>query len=154
MKEKRTAFTISIPVGLEAPLKKEKLKESEKISSPKILVIDDEERIREILGEILQNEGYEVTLAETAKKGLEGFKQANFDLVLTDLGMPEIPGWQLAKMIKEIDPSMPVGLITGWEVTTSKEKMWKKGVDFILSKPFDYNKVIREVNALLKSKKR
>ncbi len=139
-KGKGTTFTISIPVGLQAPLKKEKLKEPEKISSRKILVIDDEEGIREVLGEIFQNEGHRVTLAETSRKGLDKFKKNDFDLVLTDLGMPEMSGWELAKKIKEIDPGIPVGLITGWAVATPKEKMKEEGVDFILSKPFNYTK--------------
>jgi len=63
-------------------------------------------------------------------------------------------GWELARKIKEIDSSVPVGLITGWGVVTSKEKMKERGVDFIVSKPFDYNKVLREVNAVLQSQKR
>ena len=154
IKGKGTTFTISIPVPLQVPLKKEKLKPPEKISSQKILVIDDEEGVREVLGEIFQDEGHRVTLAETARKGLAKFKQDNFDLVLTDLGMPEMSGWQLAKKIREIDPGIPVGLITGWAVATTKEKMKEEEVDFILSKPFDYTKVVREVNAVLKSKRR
>jgi FixJ family two-component response regulator len=68
--------------------------------------------------------------------------------------MPEMSGWQLAKRIKEIDPSVPVGLITGWAVLTSKEKMKERGVDFVVSKPFDYTKVAREVKAALQSQKR
>ena len=152
--KKGTTFTISIPIPLQAPQDEEKLAVPKKISSQKILVIDDEEDVREVLGEIFKDEGHRVVLAETSRKGLEKFKQANFDLVLTDLGMPEMSGWELAKEIKKIDPSVPVGLITGWAVTTTKEKMKEKGVDFILSKPFDYTKVVREVNAALKSKKR
>jgi len=154
IKGKGTTFTISIPISSEAPLKKEKLKEPEEVSSRKILVIDDEKGIREVLGRIFQQEGHRVTLAETSKKGLDEFKQDNFDLVLTDLGMPEMSGWQLAKKIKEIDPGTPVGLITGWTVAFTKEKMKEEEVDFILSKPFDYAKVLREINAALKSKKR
>ncbi|NQS90677.1 response regulator [Patescibacteria group bacterium] len=146
-----TTFTISIPIGLQTPLKKEKLKEPEKISFRKILVIDNEEGIRDVLGRIFQDRGHRVTLAETSRKGLAKFKQANFDLVLTNLGMPEMSGWELAKKIKEIDPDVPVGLITGWGVTLTKEKMKEEGVDFILSKPFDYTKVVREVNSILKS---
>jgi signal transduction histidine kinase len=153
-KEKGTTFTISIPIGLEAALRKEKLGGAEKISSRRVLIIDDEEGIREVLGTILHGEGHRVTLAETARKGLEKFKQDNFDLVLTDLGMSEMSGWQLAKKIRKIDPGISVGLITGWAVATTKEKMKEEGVDFILSKPFDYTKVVREVDAVLKSKKR
>jgi len=149
-----TTFTISIPIGLQTPLKKEKLKEPEKISFRKILVIDDEEGIREVLGEIFQNEGHRVTLAETSRKGLDKFKKNDFDLVLTDLGMPEMSGWQLAKKIKEIDPDVSVGLITGWAAATTEEKMKEEGVDFILSKPFDYTKIVREVSAVLNLKKR
>jgi len=151
---KGTTFIISIPIRLEAVLKKEKLEAPEKISSQKILVIDNEEGIRDVLGEIFQDEGHRITLAETSRKGLDKFKQDNFDLVLTDLGMSEMSGWELAKKIKEIDPSIPVGVITGWGPTITKEKMKEERVDFILSKPFDCTKVLREVNALLKSKRR
>ncbi len=118
-----------------------------------------------MLGTILQDGGHQVALAETSREGLERFKQDNsdsaltglqdnFDLILTDLGMPEMSGWELAKKIKEIDPDVPVGLITGWGVTLTKEKMKETGVDFILSKPFDYTKVVRDVNSVLRSKRR
>jgi len=147
-----TTFTISIPVSLEVPLKKKKLKEPQEISSREILVIDDEEGVRDVLGRILKDEGHRVTLAETAEKGLAKFKQTHFDLVLTDLGMPGMSGWELAKKIKEINPGVPVGMITGWAPAFSKEKMKKEGVDFILSKPFHLTRVVRELNAVLKSK--
>jgi len=153
-KGKGTTFTISIPIRPQSPSGGEQLKTPEQVSSPKILVIDDEEGVRDVLGRVLQNEGYRVTLAKTARKGLEEFNQAHFDLVLTDLTMPEMSGWQLAQRIKEIHPSVSVGLITGGAVVTSKEKMKEGGVDFVVSKPFDYTKVAREVNAALKSQKR
>jgi len=154
IKGKGTTFTISIPINLEVFLKEEKLEDVEKISSRRILIIDDEEGVRDVLGRIFQDEGHQVILAETGRKGLVKFKQSNFDLVLTDLGMPEMSGWELAKKIKKINPGVPVGLITGWPVTTTEEKIKDEGIDFILSKPFDYAEVLREVNALLKSKKR
>jgi len=151
---KGTTFTISIPIRRQSPSGEEQLKTPEQVSSPKILVIDDEEGVRDVLGRVLQDEGHRVTLAENARKGLEEFNQAHFDLVLTDLAMPEMSGLELARRIKEVDPKMPVGLITRWGVVTSKEKMKERGVDFIVSKPFDYNKVLREVNAVLQSQKR
>jgi len=152
IKRKGTTFTITIPVPSEIPSEKERLKDSEKVSSQKILVIDDEEGVRDVLARILGDEGHRVSLAETGKKGLDKFKQGDFDLVLTDLGMPDMSGWELAKRIKKINPSLPVGLITGWAVPLTKEKMKEKGVDFVLSKPFDCIKVVTEVNALLKFK--
>jgi len=151
---KGTTFTISIPIPLEVPLDTGKPRKLEKISPRKILVIDDEEGVREVLKGIFQNEGHQVTLAQAGKEGLEEFEKGDFDLVLTDLGMPKMSGWELAKRIKEIDPSVPVGLITGWAVAPTRNKTKEKGVDFILSKPFDYTKIVREVNAVLKSKSR
>ncbi len=151
---KETTFTISIPIPLDIPQHKEKLKDLEKVPSRKILVIDDEKGVRDVLGEILKSEGHRVTLAETGRKGLKEFRKSHFDLVFTDLGMSEMSGWELAQRIKEINPDMPVGMITGWGVAFTKEKLKEQGVDCILSKPFDYAKTVREVNALLKSKER
>ncbi len=147
---KGTTFTISIPIPLQTPQDEEKLEAPEKISSRKILLIDDEEGIRDVLGTIFKDEGHRVTLAGTGTKGLDQFKQSDFDLVLADLGMPEMSGWELAKKIKEIDPGIPVGLITGWGVAITKEKMKEEGVDFILLKPFDCTKVLKEVQTVLK----
>ncbi|MCK4420067.1 PAS domain S-box protein, partial [Candidatus Aerophobetes bacterium] len=103
---KGTTFTINIPIPLEIPQDEEKLKDLEKVPSRKILVIDDEEGVRDVLEGILKSEGHRVTLAETGKKALEEFKKTHFDLVLTDLGMPEMSGWELAKKTKEIDPAV------------------------------------------------
>lgn len=158
-------FTITLPIPSEVPLKKGKTKRQEKVPCKKILVIDDEEGVRDVLGRILENEGHRVVLAGASREGLEKFEQDNgeltltgmqdkFNLVLTDLGMPEMSGRELARKIKKIDPDVSVGLITGWAVAATKEKMKKEGVDFILLKPFDYTKVVKEVNAFLKSKKR
>ncbi|MFQ6065769.1 MAG: PAS domain S-box protein [bacterium] len=149
---KGTTFTLSVPIPSELPSKEEELKEPVKISYREILVIDDEESVRDVLGRLLKDEGHRVVLAKTSKEGLAKFKKADFDLVLTDLGMPEMSGWQLAKRIKEINPDIPVGMITGWAPAIPKEKMKEEGVDFILSKPFDLTKVVREVNAALRSK--
>jgi PAS domain S-box-containing protein len=152
-KGKGTMVTISIPVRRKSPLNEKEARNPGNVSSQTILVIDDEEGVREVLGKICQEEGYRVVLAETARQGLAEFNQSHFDLVLTDLAMPEMSGWDLAKTLKAIDPSVFVGLITGRSVVITKENTKKRGVDFIVSKPFDYTNVLREVNALLKSKK-
>ena len=153
-KGKGTTVTISIPIRRKGPLNEEEARNPGNVSSQTILVIDDEKGVRDVLGKICQEKGYRVVLAETARQGLAEFNRAHFDLVLTDLAMPEMSGWDLAKRLKGIDPSVPVGLITGRSVVTTKEEMKERGVDFIVSKPFDYANVLREINALLKFKKR
>ncbi|GAI94220.1 unnamed protein product, partial [marine sediment metagenome] len=153
-KGKGTTVTISIPIRRKGPLNEEEARNPGNVSSQTILVIDDEEGVRDVLGKMFQEEGYRVVLAETARQGLAEFNRAHFDLVLTDLAMPEMSGWDLAKRLKGIDPSVSIGLITGRSVVITKEKTKERGVDFMVSKPFDYTNVSREVNALLKSKKR
>ena len=164
-KKEGTTFIISIPISSGAASEKEKVAVPKKIFPNKILVVDDEAGIGEVLKTIFQDEGHRVVLVKSAREGLDKFKQDKlalaftgfedkFDLVLTDLGMSGMSGWQLAKEIKQIDPDMPVGLITGWTVPTSRKKMKEQGVDFVLCKPFDYTEVLREVNAVFKSNRR
>jgi len=164
-KGKGSTFTLSFPSEAKVPQKRRKPEKIKKAFSKKILIIDDEEGVRDILGRILEGGGHRVFLKGTSREALDKFKEDNsdltlsgledkFDLVLTDLGMPDMSGWELAKEVKKIDKDVPVGLITGWGVDITKEKMKEEGVDSILFKPFDYDKVLREVNTLLKSKRR
>jgi PAS domain S-box-containing protein len=142
---KGTAFTIRIPVSLEA------LDESEAERPPRpgpkarILVIDDEKRIRDNLEEILSLAGHNVTSAADARQALDLFEREAFDLVFTDLSMPEISGWEVAKIIKEKDPDLPVILVTGWGVRTEPERLRDKGIDMVISKPFQVNRILNLV---------
>jgi len=146
-----TTFTIGLPAHGEIPLRSEAPEGKEEVPSRKILVIDDEEGVRDVLGKILQDEGHRVVIAGRSKEGLERFPQGNFDLVITDLGMPEMSGWELTKRIKDIDRKVPVGLTTGWAPEDIQEKMKEAGVDFVLSKPFDSEEVIGKVRSVLAS---
>jgi PAS domain S-box-containing protein len=113
----------------------------------KILVIDDEPEIRSSLGEILALEGHTVTVARDGDEALSVFKADSFDIVLTDLGMPGMSGWQLAKKIKELNPKTPVAIITGWGLQVDPQRMRRTGVDLFISKPFkiaDIRKMVSE----------
>ena len=79
----------------------------------RILVVDDEQLIRDIVSKMLTGSGFEVTVADTAYEGLDLFHKKEFDLVITDLEMPGMNGWSLASQIKEEAPEIPVVLITG-----------------------------------------
>lgn len=113
--------------------------ESKSTPTPKpgrILVIDDDELVRELLSDVLQADGHAVVQAAGGREGLRLFRQGGFDLVLTDLGMPECSGWEVAAAIKKIAPRIPVALITGWGLTLDREKLKEAGVDLLLNKPF------------------
>lgn len=102
----------------------------------RILVVDDEEPVRELLGDILEEEGAEVTLAASGAEALARFEPGKFDAVLTDLGMPGMNGWELLRLIGERDREVPLAVITGWGelVSTHEEKTAR--IEWVLSKPF------------------
>ncbi len=115
----------------------------------KILVIDDEPHVREVLSRGLSAFNHRVTEAHSGEQGLKLFQQENFDLVLTDLGMPNLSGWEVCKTIKKFSPKTPVGMITGWGMELDEAKKRESGVDFIISKPFDLNKILHIVSESL-----
>ena len=118
-----------------------------------ILVIDDEKNIRDMVLEMLTIQGHSVTLAVDGTQGIEFFKRKDYDLVLTDLTMPDITGWEVSKAIKSINPSVKVALMTGWGVQIEKEEAKLKGIDYLISKPFKENQLLFVVSEAMKAKK-
>jgi len=110
----------------------------------RILVIDDELQVRATLAEMLEEQGHSVTQAPGGREGLS-YLDANpqlVDVVVTDLGMPDMNGWDVAKAIQSRWPQLPVGLITGWgETEITREE--RSRVNFVITKPFD-KAVLRE----------
>jgi signal transduction histidine kinase/CheY-like chemotaxis protein len=114
----------------------------------RFLIIDDEAPIRELLAEMLIQQGHIVFTASGGKEGLEILKNQVPDLVITDLGMPEVSGWDVAAIVKAVNSSISVVLMTGWGITLDKEIARKKGVDVVVGKPFqiaDIQKVLNEM---------
>jgi CheY-like chemotaxis protein len=142
-----TTFVLHLPVGHGVKEHQEKVSEPEKEKrSARILVIDDEEPVRDVLSRMLKTKGHEVVVASNGEEGIDRFKDGKFDLVLTDLGMPKISGWEVGKTIKGMDPKVPVAMITGWGMELNREKMAESGIDLIVSKPFDFDQVIRLIS--------
>ena len=75
------------------------------------------------------------------------------DLVITDLGMPEVSGWDVATIVKETNPSTSVILMTGWGITLDRSKARTKGVDVVVSKPFQLNEIQKVLNDMLELRK-
>jgi DNA-binding response OmpR family regulator len=93
-----------------------------------------------------------VTLAEDGEKGVQVFKEGKFDIVLTDLGMPGMSGWEVCRIIKEISPHTPVGMITGWGVEKIRNEVEEYGLDFFISKPFDFNQILNVLSETMSFK--
>ena len=143
---KGTSFTIRLPKqeGLvHEERKEESLPEDQKKAT--ILVVEDEEDVRELLKDILTDGGHEVEFTPDGKKGIELFRKKKFDMVFSDLGMPGMSGWQVAEQIKKINKNTPVALITGWEVNQKGRELKKNGVDLVVKKPFRVNEILQLV---------
>ena len=120
------------------------------VSKARILVVDDEESIRDVLFDILDGEGHEVLLVEDAEQGLEAFGVGAFDLVFTDLGMPGMNGLEFSTAIRARDSKVPIGLLTGWGTNVDKQDVKRAGVSRLLAKPFDFEDVLQMVEDSLK----
>jgi signal transduction histidine kinase/CheY-like chemotaxis protein len=149
---KGTTFTIKLPQQ-EATIAESKEVEMlpEQKRKATILVVEDEEDVRELLKDILTDGGHVVEFTPDGEKGIALFQQKRFDLVFTDLGMPGMSGWQVAENIKKIRQETPVALITGWEVKQKDSELKASGVDLVVKKPFRVNEVLQLVQEWMKA---
>ncbi|MEK7371640.1 MAG: ATP-binding protein, partial [candidate division NC10 bacterium] len=99
------------------------------------LVVDDEPDVGEVLGDVLASAGHTAVVVGSGVEAIERFQAERFDVVFTDLAMPGLTGWEVARRIKGLAPGMPVFLVTGFGVEVSAEEMKAKGVDAVLPKP-------------------
>jgi signal transduction histidine kinase/CheY-like chemotaxis protein len=106
-----------------------------------ILVVDDEEHVRELLRDILDADNCEVTLAESGREALALFDAGKFDAVFTDIGMPGMSGWELANAIRERNRELPIAVITGWGEAVGSDEQQAAQVDWVVTKPFTTNRI-------------
>ncbi len=118
----------------------------------KVLVIDDEAVIREGLRQTLVAEGYQVTVAEDGKIGLEKLQKDSFQLVITDLKMPVMTGIEVLKTIQILQPEVPVIIMTGYATVDSAVDAMKNGAFDYLTKPFLPDEILEKVQAAAKQR--
>jgi CheY-like chemotaxis protein len=147
-----TTFTIILPIGLEGKEEVDVSPIIKKGREARILVIDDEGEVRSVLSRILSQVNHQVTMAEDGEEGIRLFKEKDFDLVLTDLGMPGMSGWEVCRAIKKMSPRTPVGMITGWGVEIDQSKIEENGIDFVIPKPFQFGQILKVVDETMASK--
>ncbi|MGV8074840.1 MAG: ATP-binding protein [Syntrophobacteraceae bacterium] len=146
---KGTAFVIRMPKAEVQMKGSEQTDATAKKQSSRLLIVDDDVEILGILRDMLRLKGHRVTATSDSVKALELIDAGDFDLVLTDLGMPEVNGWDIAKRAKEKNPKIPVVLVTGWGAQYEEEDHVGKGVDLVLSKPLSWEKLLMGIERLL-----
>src|ERR1700744_6446203 len=119
---------------------------------PKILVVDDEELIRETLKDILEHEGYQVEEASDGQMAINLIKKNKFDVILCDKKMPRVDGMDVLEKSMEIAPDVPVIMISGHGTVETAIEAAKKGAFDFIAKPPDLNRMLITIrNALDKS---
>ena len=128
-----TTFTLAFPSsGRQTVPKKKTTKSETHAETARVLVVDDEEMVRSIVTQLLSLKGHNVHRASSGSEALGMIKDNTYDIVFTDFGMPEMTGAELAKILHEKHPALPVVLLTGY---TETDKAVGE-VEAVLSKPF------------------
>ena len=120
------------------------------------LVVDDEPAVREVLREALEAEGCEVIVAESGEMALKIYDagKGNLDIVFTDIGMPEMSGWELASEIRKRSQTIPLAIVSGWADAISCDARQAIKADWVISKPFDIATIAGIANEVAGRKKR
>ena len=117
---------------------------------PRILIADDEARMRILLSDFLTHEGYSVVEAKNGKEALESFvSQPNFQVVLLDVMMPAMDGWEVLEAIRQMS-QVPIIMLTAMDTEKDELKGFRAGADEYITKPFSPTILIARINALLK----
>lgn len=115
-----------------------------------ILIVDDDIHIRELIKVYLRQEGFDVVEAGHGKEALQEMERTRIDLVILDIMMPEMDGWDLCVELRAAYPNLPLLMITAKGETGHKVKGFQLGTDDYLVKPFDPEELVVRVKALMK----
>jgi len=116
----------------------------------KIMVVDDEESVRVILKQLLEQGGYAVETAKDGKEALGILEKGHFDMLVTDINMPEMNGVELLSKTREKFPMLPVIFITAYGKDKVILEAMKVGLSDYIEKPFRMNDVLRIIKEHLK----
>lgn len=124
------------------------------MSKGRILVVDDEDIVRTSCSRTLSPEGYEVRLAKNGVEGLKMASEERFDLVLTDLKMPDMDGIEVLRIIKEKWPETAVIIVTGYQTVDTAVKAIKLGAYDYIEKPFTPDALISAVDEAMANRQK
>jgi CheY-like chemotaxis protein len=113
----------------------------------RLLIVDDDPRLLAVLSDVLKSEGHEVTTATSGESALELFDPRLHDVVMTDLGMPRMTGWEVAERVKRRSPETAVFILTGWGETVSAHES-SQFVDRVIAKPVSAESLLDQLAEL------
>ena len=140
-----TTFRVRLPIPMTLPDVVVGLPVTLAPRSARLLLIEDEPQVQAVLAEMLREAGYIVAVAKDGTEGLEHCEGASVDLVLSDISMPGMSGWDVAARLRARHPTIPIGFVTGWGDQLDPERLARAGVDFVVAKPFQAHDILRHV---------
>ncbi len=143
-----SVFTLQFPVAAKADSPKEspEPKQEIKSNSLRILVVDDEEEICNILDKFLSKKGHLVRIVDNGREAIMLTKIDDYDLVLCDMAMPEVFGYDVIRALNKLEKRPKIGIITGWGEKLKPIDDEGLKVDFIIKKPFDFSELAKNIN--------
>ena len=148
---KGSTFTLQFPLTtktVDVPSKENIPEPLTKDLSLNILVVDDEEAICKIMDSVLSEQGHKVKTVNNGTEAIDLSKNEHFDLVLCDLVMPKVSGYDVVKALHKLKKVPKIGIITGWGDLNFTEEDGKR-VDFIIRKPFDFSVLSKHINDVI-----
>lgn len=118
-----------------------------------ILVTDDDKHTRMLLSAILENAGYMVTAAADGEEALDVLDREHIDLVILDIMMPKMDGYEFTKLIRQTDNALPILMVTAKHLPEDEKKGFIVGTDDYITKPIDEEKLLLRIKALLRRAK-
>jgi DNA-binding NtrC family response regulator len=116
----------------------------------RILIVDDDDTIRSTMKAILEDEGYEVDLADSGKEGVKKAEKTSYNIALLDIRLPDMEGVELLKLMKPAVPRTRKIMVTGYPSTQNAIEALNKNADAYLIKPVDIEKLLNTIKEQLK----
>lgn len=116
------------------------------------LIVDDEVVSRQVLRDLMMQMNFSVTEADSGRRAIENIKKSTFDIVISDLVMPEIDGLQLLRHVKKLDAGIPFLMVTGYPSVSGSVTALKQGASGYLTKPFTPEKLQYSINQAFEQK--
>jgi len=149
-----TTFDIFLPASSKRPIVETVVKEDLLYGTETILLVDDEEIVIDVVGQILESLGYEVFLARSGQEAIESYwaKKSEIDLVILDLIMPKMSGSATYERLRGIDPKVKVLLSSGYSVDGQASELLKLGCNGFIQKPFNNKELSKKIRDILDNK--
>jgi two-component system, cell cycle response regulator DivK len=119
----------------------------------RILIVEDNEMNRDMLSRRLERRGYQVILAMDGRRGLAAARSEAHDLILMDMSLPEIDGWEVTRQLKSDDTTrcIPVIALTAHAMTSDRQKALEAGCDDYDTKPVEFQRLLLKIQTMLRS---